>query len=133
MDNGTLMLNGIDYSSGKGTLIVNGVVYSGGGSGETGCQVYNKFYSPVEKDITDTFSAELDGILRANACGYIDGFPTLKINDVAVQPTNSFYVTSHFAYGEYFEINVNKGDNITFVGNGSGTSYYSLLCVISKE
>lgn len=33
MDNGTLMLNGTDYSSGKGTLVVNGVIYSGG-SGE---------------------------------------------------------------------------------------------------
>lgn len=44
MDNGTLMLNGTDYSSGKGTLIVNGVVYSGGGSGGGGGNIpYHKY------------------------------------------------------------------------------------------
>lgn len=36
MDNGTLMMNGIDFSNGTGTLVINGVIYSGGGSGGGG-------------------------------------------------------------------------------------------------
>lgn len=61
MDNGTLMLNGLDYSGGQGTLVVNGVVYSGAGGGEKSSEFgVNIVYNPASAG-SSTYTIEEDG------------------------------------------------------------------------
>lgn len=133
MDNGTLMLNGTDYSSGKGTLIVNGVIYSGGGSGggsgsKGQCEQY--VHTPLTT-ATDTFTVEHDGICYAQSCGYMDAQGVLKKNGAVVNPSVEFAVNSKYAFHRHWQFEVATGDVITIYTYSSGQSCsFNTICVI---